>query len=319
MNNIIGAKINMRKVLAIDGGGIRGIIPSLVLDHLERESGKPISALFDLCVGTSSGGIIALGLAQADATGAPKYSAYDLADFFENSGDKIFQRTIWRNIRSAGGVLDELYSAKPLEAALRKYFSNARLGETLGLTMVATYDIEERRALFLKSWHPDHETVRCRDAARATSAAPTYFEPALINVQGNQRALIDGGVFVNSPVVSAYAEALKLYPNEPLMVVSLGTGELVRPIRYESAKDWGQAGWVMPLLDCMFDGATKAANHQMRMFLGDRYVRLQVTLDEANDDMDDASETNIENLKKIADRLIRENEATLSGILSLSL
>jgi hypothetical protein len=171
----------------------------------------------------------------------------------------------------------------------------------------------------LKSWHPDHETVRCRDAARATSAAPTYFEPALIDVQGNQRALIDGGVFVNSPVVSAYAEALKLYPNEPLMVVSLGTGELVRPIPYENAKDWGQAGWVMPLLDCMFDGATKAANHQMRMFLGDRYIRLQVTLDEANDDMDDASETNIENLKRIADRLIRENEATLSRILSLSL
>ena len=191
----------MRKVLSIDGGGIRGIIPSLVLDYLERQSGKPICELFDLCVGTSSGGIIALGLAQADTAGAPKYSAHDLADFFENSGDKIFERTIWRNIRSAGGVLDELYSAKPLEAALRKYFSNARLGETLGSTMVATYDIEERRTLFLKSWHPDHETVRCRDAARATSAAPTYFEPALIDVQGNQRALIDGGVFLNSPVL----------------------------------------------------------------------------------------------------------------------
>ena len=115
----------MRKVLSIDGGGIRGIIPSLVLDYLERESGKPISELFDLCVGTSSGGIIALGLAQADDSGAPRYSAHDLADFFENSGDKIFERTIWRNIRSAGGVLDELYSAKPLEASLRKYFSSA--------------------------------------------------------------------------------------------------------------------------------------------------------------------------------------------------
>jgi ATP-dependent Zn protease len=67
----------------------------------------------------------------------------------------------------------------------------------------------------------------------------------------------------------------------------------------------------------MFDGATKAANHQMRMFLGDRYVRLQVTLDEANDDMDDASESNIENLKRIADRLISENEASLGRILSL--
>ena len=73
----------MRKVLSIDGGGIRGIIPSLVLDYLERESSKPISELFDLCVGTSSGGIIALGLAQADAAGAPKYSAHDLAVFLK--------------------------------------------------------------------------------------------------------------------------------------------------------------------------------------------------------------------------------------------
>jgi hypothetical protein len=91
----------------------------------------------------------------------------------------------------------------------------------------------------------------------------------------------------------------------------------VRPIPYESAKDWGQAGWVMPLLDCMFDGATKAANHQMRMFLGDMYFRLQVSLDEANDDMDDASSTNIENLKRIADRLISENQKTLDRLLLL--
>jgi hypothetical protein len=91
----------------------------------------------------------------------------------------------------------------------------------------------------------------------------------------------------------------------------------VRPIPYESAKDWGQAGWVMPLLDCMFDGATKVANHQMRMFLGDMYFRLQVSLDEANDDMDDASSTNIDNLKRIADRLISENQTTLDRLLLL--
>ena len=102
------------------------------------------------------------------------------------------------------------------------------------------------------------------------------------------------------------------------MVLSLGTGELVRPIPFETAKDWGQAGWVMPLLDCMFDGATKAANHQMRMFLGELYIRLQVTLDEANDDMDDASDANISNLKRIADRLIDENQDTLHRVLSLT-
>ena len=99
--------------------------------------------------------------------------------------------------------------------------------------------------------------------------------------------------------------------------MSLGTGELVRPIPYESAKDWGQAGWVMPLIDCMFDGATKVANHQMRMFLGEHYFRLQVTLDEANDDMDDATGVNIRNLQRIASRMILENRSTLDRFLEI--
>ena len=305
----------MRKILSIDGGGIRGIIPALVLDYLEKESNKSINELFDLCVGTSAGGIIALGLTQSQE-GRPRYSAHDLADFFENSGAKIFKRSVWRNIRSAGGVLDELYSARPLESALRKYFGGSRLGDNLGLTMVPAYDIEARKTVFLKSWHPDHELILSRDAARATSAAPTYFEPAHVKVGANRQALIDGGVFVNSPAVSAYAEALKLFPGEPLLLLSLGTGELVRSIPFEQAKDWGQAGWVMPLLDCMFDGATKAANHQMSIFLGDNYLRLQVTLDGANDDMDDASVSNIENLKRIAERLIEEKRPLLDRIIT---
>ena len=73
----------------------------------------------------------------------------------------------------------------------------------------------------------------------------------------------------------------------------------------------------MPLIDCMFDGATKVANHQMRMFLGSHYFRLQVTLDEANDDMDDATDVNIQNLKRIADRMIAENRSTLDQILKI--
>jgi hypothetical protein len=119
-------------------------------------------------------------------------------------------------------------------------------------------------------------------------------------------------VFVNSPSVSAYAEAQKLFPNEPIALLSLGTGELMRPIPYEEARTWGSALWVMSLLDCMFDGAAKAADHQMRLFLGDRYQRLQTSLDFASDDMDDASKGNIRNLKQTAKDLIRHNQEALT-------
>jgi len=116
---------------------------------------------------------------------------------------------------------------------------------------------------------------------------------------------------MNSPSVSAYAEARKLFPEDPIAILSLGTGELTRPIAFEAARTWGSALWVMSLLDCMFDGVSKAADHQMQLFLGERYQRLQATLETASDDMDDASEENIRNLKRTARELIKTNESVL--------
>jgi uncharacterized protein len=129
--------------------------------------------------------------------------------------------------------------------------------------------------------------------------------------------LIDGGIFMNSPSVSAYAEARKLFPDDPIAVLSLGTGELTRPIPFEEARTWGSALWVMSLLDCMFDGVSKATDHQMQLFLGERYYRLQASLDTASDDMDDASKENIGNLKKIARELIKQNEAALEQFFAM--
>ena len=86
-------------------------------------------------------------------------------------------------------------------------------------TMDTAYDIEQRRTVFLKRFKPEHHSVCCAHAARATSAAPTYFEPAQTPLALQQHPLIDGGVFVFSPVVSAYAEALKLFLNDAITVV----------------------------------------------------------------------------------------------------
>ncbi len=98
--------------------------------------------------------------------------------------------------------------------------------------------------------------------------------------------------------MSAYAEAKKIFPDETeFFLLSLGTGELIRPIAYNEARDWGKVGWLALLLSCMFDGAADAANYQMKMFLGKHYIRLQTNLAVASDDMDNATNGNIENLK----------------------
>jgi patatin-like phospholipase/acyl hydrolase len=171
--------------------------------------------------------------------------------------------------------------------------------------------------VFLKSWHGDHARLLCKEAARATSAAPTYFEPTTLEWGSESRTLIDGGVFMNSPSVSAYAEARKLFPDDEIAMLSIGTGELTRAIPYEAAKTWGSALWVMSLLDCMFDGVSKAADHQMRLFLGEDYLRLQTPLHYASDDMDDASQGNIRNLRQTAEELINQSQVAVERFLGL--
>jgi len=305
----------MKRILSIDGGGIRGLIPALVLAHLEEATGRRVSELFDLIVGTSTGGILACALARGDENGVPLYSALDLADLYRERGQDVFSGSTWDRIRTLGGVLDELYDHEELEAVLHHYLGDALLSESLTHVMVTSYDIERRQTVFFKSWRDRFEQVRALDACRATSAAPTYFEPAHVDLDGDVRTLVDGGVFINSPAVSAYAEAIKLFPGEQFQMLSLGTGELTRTIHKEDADGWGKAGWLLPLLSCMFDGMADAADHQMRLFLGDRYQRLQLTLMGANDDMDDATPENLLKLEGLAHRMIEERSDVLGKVL----
>ncbi|WP_413110310.1 patatin-like phospholipase family protein [Thaumasiovibrio sp. DFM-14] len=300
----------MKYILSIDGGGIRGIIPALVLAELEKLTGKASRDLFHLMCGTSTGGIIALGLSVDKEQGLP-YSAVELSKIYRDRGTEIFARSFWQGVSSVGGLADETYSSDGLEQVLEEYFSSDVMAAAKTRVMVTTYDIERRSPFFIKSWKESTRSVKMRDAARATSAAPTYFEPALLTIENRRHALIDGGIFVNNPAVSAYAEAKKLYPDEEIKLLSLGTGELVRKIPYREAKDWGKASWALPAMNCMFDGVCDAADYQLQQILGDNYLRMQVRLDVANDDLDDASARNIASLTSEATRLLDSMRAQL--------
>src|SRR5918995_672220 len=89
---------NTFKVLSIDGGGIRGIIPAMVLARLEKQTGRPIAEMFDLIAGTSTGGILALGLTLPSDDGKPRYAAKDLLELYEKDGSRIFPRSVLRRI-----------------------------------------------------------------------------------------------------------------------------------------------------------------------------------------------------------------------------
>ena len=310
---------SMKKVLSIDGGGIRGIIPALVLADIESRTEKPIAETFDLIAGTSTGGILALALSTKNAaSGKPSYTAEELVKLYKTRGKEIFPRSVWKGVSSFAGWADEKYSHESLEKILDEYFGDTAFGKCCTNVLITSYDIENREPLFLKSWKSEYETALMRDVARATSAAPTYFEPALVPIDKVEKALIDGGVFINSPVVSAYAEAKKMFKNEDILVVSLGTGELTREIKYEEAKDWGKISWLFPLMSCIFDGVADAANYQMKQFIpADKYFRFQTKLDIGDDDMDNVTDSNIKNLENKAKTLIKAEQKKLADLIKL--
>jgi patatin-like phospholipase/acyl hydrolase len=297
------------RVLSIDGGGIRGIIPATVLASLEERAGRPVSALFDLVAGTSTGGILALALSAPGASGAPRWSAAQVVDLYREEGPRIFSRSLLKRVTSADGLLDERYPNEPLREVLRQYLGDATVDQALTRALVTTYDLQARSPRFFKSWRDD-AGLSMALAAEATSAAPTYFEPVLVD----GAPLIDGGVFAGNPALCAYAEARRLEPDADVRLLSLGTGSQTRSISFSAARGWGKLEWAQPIIDVVFDASSDAVDYQLDHLLGDRHYRLQATLTTASDDLDDADPANIAALEETGRRLVDQHDELLDEL-----
>ncbi|MDJ0736642.1 MAG: patatin-like phospholipase family protein [Nostocaceae cyanobacterium] len=138
------------KILSIDGGGIRGIIPAVILSEIEEKTGKRIAELFDFIAGTSTGGILTLGLTKPDAQGQPQYTANHLIKLYEIEGKKIFHRSdaitekmspIWRRKFPSNGI----------EGVLQEYFGDTLLSQALKEVLITSYDAENSSVLVFPS------------------------------------------------------------------------------------------------------------------------------------------------------------------------
>lgn len=312
------------KILSIDGGGIRGIIPALILSKIEERTGEPISETFDLIAGTSTGGILALGLAAQDLNGNPAYPAMELKNMYENRGKEIFDINIWHSLKSFGNLREEKYPNKGLKKILYEYLGDRRLKDTLTQVMIPSYETERRIPWFFKSKHaknpqkPSYD-FNLVDVALATSAAPTYFEPHKINLKGNDYlSLIDGGVFANNPAMCAFIDATTLFKKkkEDIIMVSLGTGQLTRRLMYNRLRQFGLIQWARPVLSCVFDGVSDTVDYQLSKILNeDQYFRFQTELNTGNDDIDDSSTTNLRALRLKAEEILYNNESKVDKMI----
>ncbi|UTI65732.1 patatin-like phospholipase family protein [Paraconexibacter antarcticus] len=302
------------RVLSIDGGGIRGIIPAMVLAEVEARTGRRIADLFDLVAGTSTGGILACAL-----TAPSPRTAAALVDLYRAEGPRIFHRSLWQRVVSADGLAHARHDPQPLKDVLHDYLGEARLGDATTRLLATSYDLQGRAPYFFKSWRTAGEPERdleLKTVALATAAAPTYFPPVLVHPPGGGAplTLADGGVFANNPAMCAYAEAVRLAPGTPITVLSLGTGTQTHEMPYAQAVHWGLVEWARPILDVVFDGVADTVDYQLQHVLGEGYTRLQCRLDTASDALDDADPANIEALADCAQRLITAKSATLDAV-----
>jgi uncharacterized protein len=314
------------KILSIDGGGIRGIIPALVLSEIEKRTHHPIAHMFDLVAGTSTGGILALGLTVPKTAGAPLYTAQSLAEMYEREGGRIFSRSPLRALFACDNLTWRKYSSNGIEQVLLDYFGDSRFRDAVTNVLITSYEIERRFPFFFKSAtarvRPDYD-FPARQVARATSAAPTYFEPMKMpsGTFTDHYTLIDGGVFANNPAACALVEARTTHPDAAdFLVVSLGTGTLMRNLPLDIAKYWGAARWAKPLIDIVFDGVSSTVDYQLRQLVPDTpnecqlYYRFQVELQGHDSSLDNASPANITALKALAYDLVERESADIDRL-----
>lgn len=327
----------MKKILSIDGGGIRGLIPGQVLVALEKKlqakAGNPEARLaeyFDFFAGTSTEGILCCLLLCPDPKhpGKTKYSAEDAVDLYREYGDDIFSLTFWSRLFNKQPVFNSKYSAKALEEILKKYFAKVRLSELVKPCLLTAYDIQDRKTHFFAQHDfrkkGDGGDFYVRDVCRATSAAPTYFQTALVkSISGISYPLIDGGMYANNPGLCAYSE-VRNSRGEPtakdMFIVSLGTGSENRSYEYESAKDWGAFGWIKPSIDIMMSAAAETTHyHLVKMFSADgredNYRRIQPAhLRNADPEMDNVSFRNVQALIELGIKTAEDYSDELDSI-----
>ncbi len=304
------------KVLAVDGGGIRGIIPALVLAEIEARTNRPISDLFDLFAGTSTGGIIALGLVKPGGDGKVEKSAADIVNIYRQTGTKIFPQTFLQGLR-VGLVRGAKYDAAGLETVVKDQFGDIRLKDALKPAIIPAHDIGQQKPMFFKSEKAKlspADDFAMRDVVRATTAAPTFFPPTRVQPADGSSAygLVDGGIDAGNPALCAYAEAIKMgRAGDGVLMVSLGTGQSGWSLDFEKASEWGAVEWAGPLIGMVLDGSNFTVDYQLRQILQtdappQMYYRFQVTLDGAAGGIDDASAANLNHLTELTQAYLKD-------------
>ena len=265
-----------RVVLSIDGGGIKGVVPLVILDHIVenfKAIGKNvvIPDLVDLFAGSSTGSVICAALMHKERSGKQQFKVQDVLQLYLQKGSHIFKKEF-----------SEFYNRgnNPLKVVLQSNFGATMLSDLFPDFMFLSFDLVENEPYLFTKNSSDIAEVSVAEALIASTAVPGYYPP----IKMRQYELADGMLACKNPGKYAYNYAKLCYPGETVLMISLGSG-----YRIEDRNDWVE------------DEVCRAHEYLSNISQVDRdfyYLRLQPELKRASSDIDDTSE---ENLKALVD------------------
>ena len=277
-------KEKKKKIVSFDGGGVRVIAGIVFLKKLEVESGKKISDIFDMFVGTSAGAFNAACLAHGEMS-ADELKRYWSKDYL----DRIMETSFFWDQASLIQARPR-YETKGRVKVLQEIFGNTTLGDSRKPLVTICYDIEERSHVIHSSDITPNITYI--DAVCASSAAPMYFPTYQME---NGSWMIDGGVVTNNPTLIGFNHAKKFFNTNNIKVLSIGAGLNKQKISGKTSSKWGGVGWLRnDIMGMMLD--SEIHNDIAKDIINSNYLRINSPIGKINKMLDDDSEENLEKI-----------------------
>jgi patatin-like phospholipase/acyl hydrolase len=328
------------KVLSIDGGGARGLIPVRLLEEIETQCQQPIHKLFDVIAGTSTGAVVSLMLTKPQP-----FTCAAARQLYAQHAKDFFSATPWHRVKTLWGWVGPKYpTTSPKQALQGVLGTDTELKDAVGEVVIPIYDITKQhspdptlhagpRTFSRADAKKDpQQNFRMLEVALAATSAPTYFPCVPMANRDFQLHPIDGAVYLNNPAGAGISHAMRTnYPEaharlimsqdlddtvtrpDGILVLSLGTGWHEGAIVVQRAAHWGKLRWASPLFDVMIEAQAEAANMIFGAIPGIKFVRLQPILGE-NVSLDDVSQSAQTTMLAACDRCLRDRAADIKSV-----
>lgn len=296
------------RTLALSGGGIRALVFLPILEYIEQQTGKPCQVLFDGFAGSSTGAIVALALAKKNPL-----SAAAITQLYLDNAAKIFPKPWYAFLDNVWGLKADRYPVGGLEIMLSKVFGAERLDTGLArpvaITTFNATSFQEIALTELENWE-------IWEAARASSAAPTYFEPFIQQHDDLLHAYVDGGCCANAPDLVAI-DRWGMAHGGGQMMLSLGTGQQKEGWPPSELKQLGELRWASKVIDIMNDGVTRQAVQQASgMFPTGSYLRLDPALPSGLGNLDETNPTKLQAMVALGQQMVAEKKAAIDAFIA---